>query len=79
AVAWKNGYFVYRNEDIYSIMAKAARWYDVDVVYQGAMKGKEFYGRGQRYEHISELLRNLELTGEVHFKVQGRRVVVMSK
>jgi transmembrane sensor len=79
AVAWKNGYFVYKNEDIYSIMAKAARWYDVDVEYQGAMKGKEFYGRGQRYEHISELLRNLELTGEVHFKVQGRRVIVMSK
>jgi transmembrane sensor len=79
AVAWKNGYFVYRNEDIYSIMAKAARWYDVDVEYQGAMKGKEFYGRGQRYEHINELLRNLELTGEVHFKVEGRSVVVMSK
>jgi ferric-dicitrate binding protein FerR (iron transport regulator) len=79
AVAWKNGYFVYRNEDIYSIMAKAARWYDVDVAYQGAMRGKEFYGRGQRYEHINELLRNLELTGEVHFKVEGRRVIVMSK
>lgn len=79
AVAWKNGYFVYQDEDIYSIMAKAARWYDVEVEYRGSMKGKSFWGRGARYEHINELLKNLELTGEVHFKVQGRRVVVMSK
>ena len=79
AIAWKNGYFVYQNEDIYSIMEKAARWYDVEVQYQGDMKDTEFYGRGHRYENISELLKNLELAGKVHFKVQGRRVVVMSK
>lgn len=79
AVAWKNGYFVYQDEDIYSIMEKAARWYDVEVEFKGNMKDKEFYGRGQRYENISELLKNLQLTGEVHFKVEGRRVIVMSK
>jgi transmembrane sensor len=79
AIAWKNGYFVYQDEDIYSIMEKAARWYDVEVEYRGNMKDKEFYGRGQRYENISELLKNLQLTGEVHFKVEGRRVIVMSK
>ncbi|WP_285056547.1 FecR family protein [Pedobacter ginsengisoli] len=79
AIAWKNGYFVYQDEDIYSIMEKAARWYDVEIEYRGNMKNKGFYGRGQRYENISELLKNLQLTGEVHFKVEGRRVIVMSK
>lgn len=79
AVAWKNGYFVFQDEDIYSIMAKAARWYDVDVEFRGNMKDKGFFGKVNRYDNISELLRNMELTREVQFKVEGRRVIVMAK
>jgi ferric-dicitrate binding protein FerR (iron transport regulator) len=79
AVAWKNGYFVFQDEDIYSIMAKAARWYDVDVEFRGNMKDKGFFGKVNRYDNISELLKNMELTGEVQFKIEGRRVIVMAK
>lgn len=79
AVAWKNGYFVFQDEDIYRIMEKVARWYDVDVEYKGNMKGKAFFGKVNRYSNISELLKNMELTGEVQFKIEGRRVIVMAK
>lgn len=79
AVAWKNGYFVFQDEDIYSIMAKVARWYDVDVEFRGNMKDKGFFGKVNRYDKISELLKNMELTREVQFKIEGRRVVVMAK
>nr|WP_068892317.1 FecR family protein [Pedobacter panaciterrae] len=79
AVAWKNGYFVFQDEDIYSIMAKASRWYDVDVEFRGNMKGKSFFGKVNRYDNIRELLKNMELTKEVQFKIEGRRVIVMGK
>lgn len=79
AIAWKNGYSVFQDEDIYSIMAKAARWYDVDVEFRDNMKGKRFFGKVNRYEDINELLKNLELTKEVQFKIEGRRVIVMAK
>lgn len=79
AVAWKNGYFVFQDEDIYSIMAKVARWYDVDVEFRGNMKDKGFFGKVNRYDNINELLKNMELTREVQFKIEGRRVVVMAK
>lgn len=75
--AWKNGYFVFQDENISSIMAKAARWYDVEVEYRGNMADKNFWGKVSRYDNISELLKNMELTGTIHFKIEGRRVIVM--
>ncbi|MES2276371.1 MAG: FecR domain-containing protein [Bacteroidota bacterium] len=76
-MAWKNGFFLFRNAGIASIMRQAARWYDVDVVYEDDMAGKEYGGRVSRYKNISELLHNMELTGTIHFKIDGRRVTVM--
>lgn len=76
-MAWKNGYFIFHEENIQDIMKKVARWYDVDVVYQGNIKGENFGGSVSRFSNISELLQNLELTGTIHFKIDGRRVTVM--
>ncbi|WP_114778555.1 FecR family protein [Botryobacter ruber] len=77
AIAWKNGLFTFNNEDIKSIMRKVSRWYDVDVTYQGDMAGKDFAGTVSRSENVTEVLRMLELTGAVHYKIEGRRVTVM--
>ncbi|WP_158800431.1 FecR family protein [Pedobacter sp. L105] len=76
AMAWKNGYFLFDNTDIRIIMKQAARWYDVDVVYQGSVN-KSFGGKISKYKNIDELLKNLELTGTIQFKVEGRRVTVI--
>jgi len=76
-MAWRNGYFIFQDENIQSIMRKVARWYDVDVQYQGNMESKEFGGKISRYNNISDLLKTLELTRTIHFKVEGRRVTVM--
>lgn len=75
-MAWKNGYFLFDNTDIRSIMKQAARWYDVDVVYQG-LANKYYGGKISKYKDINELLKNLELTGTIHFTVEGRRVTVI--
>lgn len=75
--AWKNGYFHFEEESIQDIMVKIARWYDVEVVYQGKMPDDGFGGIVSRFENVSELLSLLELTGKIHFKVEGRRVTVM--
>ncbi len=77
AMAWKNGYFIFSNENIESIMRKVSRWYNVDVDYQGNLNNKDFVGTISRDKNISELLKMLELTGAIHFKVEGRRVTVM--
>ncbi|MDN5286902.1 MAG: FecR family protein [Mucilaginibacter sp.] len=77
AVAWKNGYFMFNNENIQDIMRKISRWYDVEVVYEGKIDEKDFGGTVSRFDSVTGVLKSLELTGTVHFKMEGRRITVM--
>jgi transmembrane sensor len=78
AVAWKNGYFVFNKNDLQSIMREISRWYDVDVEFQNQSVRKHlFSGNISRFENAAQVLDVLELTGLVHFKVEGRRIIVM--
>lgn len=76
-VAWKDGYFVFKNEDIQSIMRKLSRWYNVEVSYSGNIPDVGFGGNISRSKDISEVLDVLQLTDAIHFKVEGRRITVM--
>jgi transmembrane sensor len=78
AVAWKNGYFRFRGEQIQPIMEQLARWYDIDISYQGKMPEDGFNGKVSRNKNISQVLKALEAMKIVHFKVEGRRVTVIN-
>ncbi len=75
--AWKNGYFLFKDEDIQSIMRKISRWYNVEVSYSGHIPDVGFGGNISRSKDINEVLNVLQLTNAVHFKVEGRRITVM--
>ena len=75
--AWKNGYFLFKDEDIQSIMRKVSRWYNVEVNYSGIIPDVGFGGNISRSKDINEVLNVLQLTNAVHFKVEGRRITVM--
>jgi transmembrane sensor len=76
AVAWKNGFFQFEGASIETVMRQIARWYDVDVAYTG-VTGKHFRGMISRSVNVSEVFEMLELTGEVHFKMAGKKIIVM--
>ncbi len=76
AVAWKNGEFRFSNENLESIMRKIARWYNVDVEYRGKVTKEGFYGGITRSSNINDVLDILERTKTVHFKIEGRRLIV---
>jgi len=77
ALAWKNGYFRFNDEDIQSIMRKLSRWYNIDVQYEGDISSEGLNGKISRFKNISQVLKALEATKTVHFKVEGRRVTVL--
>lgn len=77
-IAWKLGYFVFRDDNIQDIMRQIGRWYDVEVEYRGNMTNKTFGGTYSKNKDINELLKGLELTGLIHFKIEGRRIIVMT-
>lgn len=75
-VAWKNGLFKFDHTDIRTLMRQIARWYDVEVVYEGTVKDGQFYGKIERSYTLSEVLKVLEL-GNLHFRVEGRKIIVL--
>lgn len=77
AVAWKNGRFIFNNTDIQSVMRIVSRWYDVEIEYKNGISNKTIGGDISKFENISQLLEVLEATGGIHFKREGRRVIVM--
>jgi len=76
-VDWKSGYFIFKNEDMRSIMRKIERWYDVEIVFAKDFNNRSYEGSISRFKNISEVLRKFELTGNIHFKMEGRRITVM--
>lgn len=77
AIAWKNGYFVFNDERLESIMRRIARWYDVEYQLKDELKDLSLLGIIERSKDISSLLKILESTGSVHFKIEGRTIIVM--
>lgn len=76
AVAWKNNKFLFENDNIAYIMRMVSRWYNVEVVYSGDIPDDKFIGAVSRFENVSEVLKTLEYTGKVKFKIEGRRITV---
>jgi transmembrane sensor len=76
-IAWKNGNFQFSNEGIERIMQDIARWYNIEVVYNGPVTKESFGGAISRNKPLQDVLSSLEETGGVHFKIEGRRVIVM--
>ncbi|MDQ3279057.1 MAG: FecR domain-containing protein [Bacteroidota bacterium] len=75
AVSWKNGYFDFNGETIETVTRQLSRWYDIDVAIASGIEDR-FYAEIPRGTKLSEALRALELTGKVHFSVEGRNVKV---
>lgn len=75
-VAWKDGMFSFNEDNLAEIMKRISRWYDIDVIFQGADPDSHFGGTISRYENLEKVLERLELTGGVSFKVEGRKVYV---
>ena len=76
AVAWKNSQFVFESDDIRYIMRMVSRWYNVEVEYVGPVPDSKFGGAVSRFENVSEVLKSLESTGRVKFKIEGKRIIV---
>lgn len=75
ALSWKNGYFIFENQDVKAIMTLISRWYDVDVEYH-ITSAERFGGTFSRSTDLKELLKNLESLGKTRFQLKERKVIV---
>lgn len=76
--AWKDGVFAFDNAELEEVMGSIARWYDVSFDYEKDKPKIRFTGMISRYEDIAKLLKAIEMTNSVKFKIKERRIMVQA-
>ncbi|NLR79405.1 FecR family protein [Chitinophaga eiseniae] len=74
-MAWKEGKFSYNNMGLETIMRQIARWYDVDIIFEDKI-ADSYSMEISRNVPLSKLLQFMEISGGVHFVINGRKVIV---
>ena len=76
-IAWKNGYFSFDQADLKTVMLKIARWYNVNVVYQGDIVPQRFGGEIQENLTLSQVLTILGKS-QIDFRIEGNTLTIYS-
>jgi ferric-dicitrate binding protein FerR (iron transport regulator) len=74
-IAWKNGVFNFNGAEIPAALRQIARWYNIEIVYEGEVPRDKFMGEVERNLTLSQALKILEHAG-LQFTVQGRKLIV---
>lgn len=75
AVAWKNGFFHFKDDNIRGVMKELARWYDVDIKYEGVLPSREFSGEIPRNVNASQILDILTFK-KIHYQIDGKTIII---
>ena len=75
-MAWRSGKFIFGEKaNIETVMHQVARWYDVEIEYQGKITS-HFGGTISRQSNISELIKVLEATGHLRCRIEGKKLII---
>jgi ferric-dicitrate binding protein FerR (iron transport regulator) len=74
-VAWKNGIFQFNNASLESVMRQLARWYDIDIEFEGNVPAVKLGGEISRNSNLSQVLQILNYSG-VKFKIENKKIIV---
>jgi ferric-dicitrate binding protein FerR (iron transport regulator) len=75
-MAWRRGFFNFDNATLKEVLPQLARWYDIDVEYQGRVPAITFAGEMSRGMKWPGVLKALE-ESKVHFKTEGRKIIIL--
>jgi len=76
AVAWANGAFNFNNADLGNVLRQLSRWYDLDIVYEGALPKRQFGGEIQRDLKLTQVLKILE-RNQVKCRLEGNKLTIL--
>jgi ferric-dicitrate binding protein FerR (iron transport regulator) len=78
-VAWTNGYIPVGGSDLEYTMNQIARWYDVNVVYEGKKPEMSFEGKLPRTASISDVIQLLNANNiKARLNEKERKIIITS-
>ena len=74
---WKEGFFYFDNQSLFSIMQELARWYNVNVSFDDTSKmNLRLHFVVERSKSLKEAISNLNALGVVHASIENNMVVI---
>ena len=61
--AWKNGFFSFKRLPLETALTQLARWYDIEVVYEGEIPHVNIFAELDRKLPLGSVLKSLERSG----------------
>jgi transmembrane sensor len=77
-IAWKNGLFYFESADLKTILREFSRWYDIEVVYEGTLSDRKFFGMVKRSNTLKKVLEMLQ-DNNIEYRIEGRKLIVKSQ
>lgn len=77
-IAWKNGFFRFEQVDLQTLIRQIARWYNLEVTYEGKINSDSFVGKIPRSENIETVLRILR-QAKLDVELSGRKLIIRSR
>lgn len=75
-LAWKSNLFYFNGLPIEEAMLQISNWYGIVVHYENQPKDIKIWGQLSRQKTLGELLKILEKTNDIRFKIKGKEVYV---
>ncbi len=76
-MAWKEGYFKFKDKPLQEIMQTISRWYDVEVRFQdGALAQVRFNGVFKKDQALQSILNILKESGTLDYHMEERELVI---
>lgn len=75
-IAWKENRFLYRSISVTEFLKIAARWYDVDIVYEGKKPQQMIWVNYARSQNLSRTLEILKNNG-IRFSIKDKTIMIL--
>jgi transmembrane sensor len=76
-MAWRQGWFHFESADLQTILKQYARWYDIQVIYEGPVSNERYFSIMSRSTSLSDVLKSLQ-ANNIKFRIEGRKLFVIS-
>lgn len=74
-MAWKRGLFDFNHASLQTVLRQLARWYDIEVIFEGNIPNRSFRGKITRDLNLSQVI-NILQDLDIKFRIEGRKLLV---
>lgn len=79
-IGWVKGVYIFTDKPLGEIMRTFEKWYDIEVSYESpSLRDLTYSGSLERDETINSFLDALELTGDIAYRINGRKVTIYKR